>query len=567
MNAAPLLEVNHLQLETRHGAKRVVDDISFAVMRGQIVGIVGESGSGKSMTARAVMRLEPPAIERVAGGILFDSQDVTRMPPKQLRQMRGAQVGMVFQEPMTSLNPSMTIGRQLDEGLALHSDYTAARRRELTLQMLTRIGIQDPEKSLTAYPHHFSGGMRQRIMLAAVMLVRPALLIADEPTTALDAIVQRDVLELMVELTREQQTAVLLISHDLPMVARYTDKIIVMERGRIVEQGPTAGIIATPKHPYTRKLLSSLPSRGPARDIDRSVTPVVQAKDIVVDYLGRGGLFRKNQDVRALHGIDLEIHPREVLALVGGSGSGKTTLGWTIAGLLRKTSGQLAFDGEPIDRANSAWQRYRHDCQMVFQDPYSSLDPRMTVRRLLQESLRTVPNMNDRARNQRIDQVLEEVGLPAQEYADRYPNALSGGQRQRIAIARAVSRRPKFVIADEPVSALDVTVRAQILRLFSELQQHYGFSCLFISHDLAVVEQVADRVAVMQRGRIVEQGSRDAIFDAPKHAYTRELLSAIPLLEITPAGGVKTRWRFQADHSRHEGGTKSDGPDCQNVAY
>lgn len=293
MNAAPLLEVNHLQLETRHGAKRVVDDISFAVMRGQIVGIVGESGSGKSMTARAVMRLEPPAIERVAGGILFDSQDVTRMPPKQLRQMRGAQVGMVFQEPMTSLNPSMTIGRQLDEGLALHSDYTAARRRELTLQMLTRIGIQDPEKSLTAYPHHFSGGMRQRIMLAAVMLVRPALLIADEPTTALDAIVQRDVLELMVELTREQQTAVLLISHDLPMVARYTDKIIVMERGRIVEQGTTADIIATPKHPYTRKLLSSLPSRGPARDIDRGVTPVVQAKDIVVDYPGRGGLFRK----------------------------------------------------------------------------------------------------------------------------------------------------------------------------------------------------------------------------------------------------------------------------------
>ncbi|AHG66139.1 ABC transporter ATP-binding protein [Advenella mimigardefordensis] len=552
MDATPLLEVNHLQLETRQGGKRVVDDIGFAIMRGEIVGIVGESGSGKSMTARAVMRLEPPAIKRVEGRIAFDGQDVTAMPSKRLHQLRGAKVGMVFQEPMTSLNPSMTIGRQLDEGLALHSDHTAVRRRELTVQMLSRIGIQDPEKSLTAYPHHFSGGMRQRIMLAAVMLVKPELLIADEPTTALDAIVQRDVLELMVELTREQQTAVLLISHDLPMVARYTDKVIVMEHGRIVEQGPTADIIAAPRHPYTRKLLSSLPVRGQARKIDRTVTPVVEAKNIVVDYPGRGALFRKSQGVRALHGIDLQIHAREVLALVGGSGSGKTTLGWTIAGLLRQTDGHLAFDGEPVDRASSSWQRYRHDCQMVFQDPYSSLDPRMTVRKLVEESLRSVPQMEHRARNRRIDEVLDEVGLPAQEYADRYPNALSGGQRQRIAIARALSRRPKFVIADEPVSALDVTVRAQILSLFSELQKHYGFSCLFISHDLAVVEQVADRVAVMQKGRIVEQGSRDAIFDAPQHAYTRELLSAIPLLETTPSGGVQTRWRFQSKQSRND---------------
>lgn len=471
------------------------------------------------------------------------------MPSRALRQMRGAKVGMVFQEPMTSLNPSMKIGRQLDEALALHSDYSPQQRRDLTLQMLTRIGIQDPERSLTAYPHHFSGGMRQRIMLAAVMLVRPTLLIADEPTTALDAIVQRDVLELMVELTREQGTAVLLISHDLPMVARYTDKIIVMEHGHIVEQGPTADIISTPRHPYTRKLLSSLPVRGPARQIDRSVTPVIQAKDIVVDYPGRGGLFRKNPDVRALHGIDLEIHPQEVLALVGGSGSGKTTLGWTIAGLLKRTSGNLAFSGEPIDRASASWQQYRYDCQMVFQDPYSSLDPRMTVRKLLEESLRNVPQMDDRARNRRIDEVLDEVGLPAAEYAERYPHALSGGQRQRIAIARALSRRPKFVIADEPVSALDVTVRAQVLRLFSDLQRHYGFSCLFISHDLGVVEQVADRVVVMRHGDIMEQGTRDAIFDRPAHDYTKTLLSAIPALELAERGGVKLKWRF-AEHGQ-----------------
>ena len=547
MNDTSLLDVSGLQLEVRQSAKRVVDDVAFTVDRGEIVGIVGESGSGKSLTARAVMRLEPPAIRRAAGRIVFDGQDVTAMSGKALRQMRGAKVGMVFQEPMTSLNPSMTIGRQLDEGLALHSNLPAIQRRELTLNMLTRIGIQNPEKSLTVYPHHFSGGMRQRIMLAAVMLMRPALLIADEPTTALDAIVQRDVLELMVELTREQGTAVLLISHDLPMVARYTNKIIVMEHGRIVEQGATADVIARPAHPYTRKLLSSLPVRGPARDIDRRVTPVVRAQDIVVDYPGRGGLFRKDAGVRALHGIDLEIHPHEVLALVGGSGSGKTTLGWTIAGLLKKTSGQLAFSGEPIQRSSPGWRQYRHECQMVFQDPYSSLDPRMTIRQLLAESLRTVSQMDDRARNRRIDEILEEVGLPAQEYADRYPHALSGGQRQRVAIGRALSRRPRFVVADEPVSALDVTVRAQILKLFSDLQKHYGFSCLFISHDLAVVEQVADRVAVMQNGRIVEEGTRDAVFDAPRHAYTRKLLSAIPLLETTVTGGVQTRWRFQPE--------------------
>lgn len=546
MNSEPLLNVSRLRLETTRDAACVVDDVSFSVGRGDIVGIVGESGSGKSLTARAIMRLEPPAIQRTAGSIRFEGQEITTMPRKALLKLRGGRIGMVFQEPMTSLNPSMLIGRQLDEGLALHGKHSAAQRRELILRMLERVGIEDPEKALTAYPHHFSGGMRQRIMLAAVMLVKPALLIADEPTTALDAIVQRDVLELMVELTREHQTSVLMISHDLPMVARYTNRIIVMEHGRVVEQGETADIIARPRHPYTRKLLSSLPVRGEARHVDRAVTPVVQVKDIIVDY-GRPGWLRKDRGMRALQGIDLDIYPNEVVALVGGSGSGKTTLGRVISGLLKPTSGQLRFDGQPVSRSNENWSHYRHHCQMVFQDPYSSLDPRMTVRTLLEESLRTETRLDQAARQRRIDEVLDEVGLPAGQYAERYPHALSGGQRQRIAIARAIARRPKFVIADEPVSALDVTVRAQVLKLFADLQSHYGFSCLFISHDLAVVEQVADRVIVMQTGRIVEEGTRDTVFDEPRHPYTRRLLSAIPLLEPSESGGVQTKWRLQAE--------------------
>lgn len=541
--SAALLEVENLTLAIKSSGREVVKAVGFTVSRGEIVGIVGESGSGKTLAARAVMGFVPPAVTRLSGSIRFDGEEITTMAPKRLRAVRGAKVGMVFQEPMTSLNPSMTIGRQLEEGLALHRKLDAADRRALILDMLRRVGLSDPEGALDAFPHQFSGGMRQRIMLASVMLLKPALLLADEPTTALDAVVQRDVMELMVGLTQENGTAVLLISHDLGMVARYCSRIVVMCQGEVVEQGASADILARPQHPYTRKLLAAMPHRGEPRDLPQAGTPIVAVRDLVVDYPGRQRFFRKSAPKRALHGISLEVRPGEVVAVVGGSGSGKTTLGQSIAGLVKASGGDILFDGRPIFRSETAYWDYRLNCQMVFQDPYSSLDPRMTIQRLVAEPLRLVREMMPADKQARVAEVLAEVGLSGR-FAERFPHELSGGQRQRVAIARAVVRRPRFVIADEPVSALDVTVRAQVLELFAELQRKHGFSCLFISHDLGVVEQVADRVIVMNEGRIVEEGTRDQIFDAPQHAYTRKLLSAVPGLESTEDGGVRLFWRL-----------------------
>jgi peptide/nickel transport system ATP-binding protein len=539
----PLLKVDGLTLRIGASGRTVVNDVGFSVSPGEIVGIVGESGSGKTLAARAVMGFVPPAVRLISGSIRFDGEEVTTMAQKRLRAIRGAKVGMVFQEPMTSLNPSMLIGRQLEEGLALHRKLDAAGRRELILDMLRRVGIRDPEGAFNAYPHQYSGGMRQRIMLASVMLLKPALLLADEPTTALDAVVQRDVMELMVDLTKENGTAVLLISHDLGMVARYCSRIVVMCQGDVVEQGKAEDLLARPQHPYTRKLLAAMPHREPARELPEAAAPLVAVDDLVVDYGGRQGFFRKELAKRALHGISLSVKPGEVVSVVGGSGSGKTTLGHAIAGLLKPSGGEIRFNGKPIDKSDAAWWDYRLNCQMVFQDPYSSLDPRMTIGELVAEPLRLVKGMGAAEKKARLQEVLSEVGL-GDGFAERYPHELSGGQRQRVAIARAIIRRPSFVIADEPVSALDVTVRAQVLELFAELQRKHGFSCLFISHDLGVVEQVSDRVVVMHEGRIVEEGTRDQIFDAPQHDYTRKLLSAVPGLESTQDGGVRLFWRL-----------------------
>ena len=538
-----LVSVSNLSLTVGPGGREIVSGVSFEVAPGEMVGIVGESGSGKTQAARAIMGLTPSPLVVAGGSIKFEGVDVTQASPAALRKLRGARIGMVFQEPMTSLNPSMPIGRQLDEGLRLHrKDLPAAARRERILEMLRRVGIRDPKGAMEAWPHEFSGGMRQRMMLASVMLLEPALLIADEPTTALDAVVQRDVLELMVDLTREHHTAVLMISHDLPMVARYTERMVVMQHGKVLETGATASILERPQHPYTRKLLDAMPRRLPARQLGKE-PPIVEVKNLVVDYAGHQRLFSRTGAKRALNGIDLHVKPREVVAVVGGSGSGKTTLGRAIAGLLAPTSGQILFRGQPVNRRSASWRDYRLNCQMVFQDPYSSLDPRMTIGQLVGEGLRMLDDMPAAEKRRRVDEVLAEVGLGS-EYGKRYPHEMSGGQRQRVAIARAIVRRPAFVIADEPVSALDVTVRAQVLDLFADLQERHGFSCLFISHDLGVVEQVADRVVVMRDGGIVEQDSRDAVFDQPQEEYTRSLLSAIPALESTDTGGVRLRWRL-----------------------
>ncbi len=545
-----LVTVSNLSLTVGRGGREIVSGVSFEVAPGEMVGIVGESGSGKTQAARAIMGLTPPPLVVAGGSIRFEGVEVTPASPAALRKLRGARIGMVFQEPMTSLNPSMPIGRQLDEGLKLHRrDLSTAQRRERILEMLRRVGIRDPKAAVEAWPHEFSGGMRQRMMLASVMLLEPALLIADEPTTALDAVVQRDVLELMVDLTREHNTAVLMISHDLPMVARYTERMVVMQHGKVLETGTTAGILERPRHPYTRKLLDAMPRRLPARPPIQEA-PIVEVRNLVVDYAGHQRLFSRTGAKRALNGIDLHVKPREVVAVVGGSGSGKTALGRAIAGLLAPTSGQILFRDQPVSRRSPAWRDYRLNCQMVFQDPYSSLDPRMTIGELVGEGLRMLVDMPAADKRRRVDEVLAEVGLGS-EYAKRFPHELSGGQRQRVAIARAVVRRPSFVIADEPVSALDVTVRAQVLDLFADLQERHGFSCLFISHDLGVVEQVADRVVVMRDGGIVEQGTRDTVFDQPREEYTRSLLSAIPALESTETGGVRLRWRLdQPEPSR-----------------
>ncbi|EJL92119.1 ATPase component of various ABC-type transport systems with duplicated ATPase domain [Herbaspirillum sp. CF444] len=540
-----LVEVSGLTLAIGAKGRQIVRDVSFSVSPGEFVGLVGESGSGKTQAARAIMGLTPLPLMRTAGSIVFEGEDIAHVSEARLRSLRGARIGMVFQEPMTSLNPSSSIGSQLDEGLALHRpQLTKTMRRELALDMLARVGIADPKSALSAWPHEFSGGMRQRMMLASVMLLEPALLIADEPTTALDAVVQRDVLELMVNLTRERNTAVLLISHDLPMVARYTERVIVMKQGEVVESGNTTAMLAAPVQDYTRKLLEAIPRRQPARALPPA-EPVVEVRNLVVEYGGHQRLFSRTASKRVLHGIDLSIQPREIVAVVGGSGSGKTTLGRTIAGLIKPTEGDILFKGHAIHRSDPGWRDYRLNCQMVFQDPYSSLNPRMTIAQLVGEGLRQIDGMSNADKRARVAKMLQEVGLDG-KYGERHPHELSGGQRQRVAIARALVRHPAFVIADEPVSALDVTVRAQVLELFAELQDRHGFSCLFISHDLGVVEQVADRVLVMQSGRIIEQGSRDAVFDQPRHAYTRTLLSAIPALTPTPGGGMQLKWRFDA---------------------
>ncbi|WP_026871004.1 ABC transporter ATP-binding protein [Inquilinus limosus] len=541
---SPLLSVEHLTIRAGEGGPVVVDDLSFALPAGEMLALVGESGSGKTMAARAVLDLLPPPMQRIGGSVRFDGQDLATLPPRSLRKIRGARIGMVFQEPMVSLNPSMTIGRQMAEALKLHLRLDDAEIRRRSLAMLERIRIADPERCLSAYPHEFSGGMRQRIMLASVMLTKPALLIADEPTTALDTLVAREVLDLMVELTRENGTAVLMISHDLAMVARYARHVVVLQRGRAVDGGPTEQVLLSPRDDYTRKLLDALPKRGPARPAAGSSEPLIAVEDVTIDHAGRQRLFSRTPPKRAVDGVSLAIHPGETVALVGGSGSGKTTLGRAIVGLLRPSHGRILFRGRDVhgDRQDAAARDHRLNCQMIFQDPYSSLDPRMKVGAIVAEPLRLVPEMTAPQKAERLAETLTDVGL-SPDHARRYPHQLSGGQRQRVAIARAIIRRPAFVIADEPVSALDMTVQKQILELFRALQDRYGFACLFVSHDLGAVEQVADRVAVMQSGKIVEAGPRDAVFDHPQHDYTRELLAAAPALHRLDGGGFELKGR------------------------
>ncbi|MBN8938508.1 MAG: ABC transporter ATP-binding protein [Rhizobiales bacterium] len=528
----PLLSVRGLSVGT--GPFVAVNDVSFDIQPGEMLALVGESGSGKTATGRAILGLLPPGLKRLAGSITIDGEDLTTVTPARLRELRGGSIGMVFQEPMVSLNPALSIGAQLGEALALHSPMSPEEQHAACLAMLRRIQIPDPEGCLRAYPHEFSGGMRQRIMLAAVMLPAPKLLIADEPTTALDNLVQAEILNLMVELAKDRGTAVLLVTHNLGLVSRYADRALVMQRGKVVEEGRAGELLRNPRHPYTRDLVAAMPRRTPRPRRVAAAEPLLEVRGFTVDYPGSRGLFRRGAAKRAVDGVDLTIALGETVALVGGSGCGKTTLGRAMLRLITASGGQLLFRGRDVSTVRgAALKDFRLACQIVFQDPYSSLDPRMRVGEIVAEPLRHETGLDAAAKAARVVETFDAVGLPGM--ADRFPHQLSGGQRQRVAIARAIVRRPALVVADEPVSALDMTVQKQILELIRRLQEERGFACLFISHDLGAVAEVADRVVVMQAGRIVEQGSRDEVFDHPRHPYTRALLDATPRIEAEVA--------------------------------
>ena len=529
--SAPVLAIRGLEVSVARDEGRrdtVVDRVSLEVGPGEIVALVGESGSGKTMIGRSVLRLLPGVARIDAGEILFEGSDLARATEAQMRRVRGAAIGMVFQEPMVSLNPALRVGFQMAEALRLHRGLSDGEARERAAAMLRRVRIADPERCLASHPHQFSGGMRQRIMLASVFATQPKLLIADEPTTALDAIIQKEVMEMLVELARESGTSVLLVSHDLGMVAQYAQRVAVMRRGAVVEAGATRDVLLAPKHEYTRALLESLPRRdlgAPAES--NAVEPLIEVRGLTVDFPGKPRWFwQRARKVRAVDGVDLDIRAGETLAVVGESGSGKTTIGRVLVRLLRQSAGRIRFEGGELRT------------QMVFQDPYSSLDPRMTLLQIVAEGLRHVPGLPARERHARAREMLREVGL-GEEYAQRFPHELSGGQRQRVCIARAIVARPRFVVADEPVSALDVTIQKQVLDLLVDLKRRFDFTCLFVSHDLGVVERIADRVVVMHRGRIVESGPRDAIFDRPCHPYTRRLLQANPRISRMRHGGFE----------------------------
>lgn len=526
----PLLSVRNLRLDVSSGVS-IVNDISFDVAPGEIVALVGESGSGKTMAARASMRLLPKGIHPGAGQILFNGKDVLTASDEDMRALRGAQIGMIFQEPMVSLNPAMTIGAQLVEGLRLHEKLSVEQALDRAVDMLRRVQINDPEGCLAAFPHQFSGGMRQRIMIASVMLLKPKLLIADEPTTALDTLTQREVLEVMVDLTRSQGTAVLLITHNLGLVSQYAQRMVVLERGKLVETGTVDQVLHHPRETYTRTLIDALPKRFHGRPAIAEAAPLIEARNLAVTFAGAGNMFSAAQPKQAVKGVSLSVRPGEAVAIVGGSGSGKTTFGRALIGLLPHSGGEVLFRGKSMNGADRAQQRdYRLSCQLVFQDPYSSLDPRQKIASIVGEPLRHEPGLSRAQKAERVQEMLDEVGLGG--FGDRYPHALSGGQRQRVAIARAVIRNPAFVVADEPVSALDMTIQKQVLDLFRRLQARYGFACVFISHDLGAVSSVADRIVVMENGLIVEEGGVDDILDRPTHHYTKALLEAAPTIGV-----------------------------------
>jgi len=573
---APLLEVKNLstRFATTRGEFIAVDDVSFSVAAGQTLALVGESGSGKSVTAMSIMRLLPSPPARIASGqVLLQGQDLLQLPERAMRQVRGNRVAMIFQEPMTSLNPALTIGFQIGEALRLHRGMDAAAAQAETLRLLEKVRIPAAHTRVREHPHRFSGGMRQRVMIAMALACRPQLLIADEPTTALDVTIQAQILHLIKTLQAEEGMAVLFITHDMGVVAEIAERTIVMRHGKVVEAGTTEQIFARAEHPYTQELLAAVPRLGSAPHPDQAMhfvrqalggaandatgnaignatgnasstaaqpadggaapsPALLQVRNLVTRFDIRGGLLGQvSARVHAVENVSFTLHSGQTLALVGESGCGKTTTGRSILRLDEPLSGSVLLGGQDLlQLPPQALRQQRRQMQMIFQDPFASLNPRMTIGQAIAEPLLIHGLASRRQAREQVAELLVRVGLQA-DMAGRYPHEFSGGQRQRICIARALALQPQLIVADESVSALDVSVKAQVINLMLQLQESLGLSYLFISHDMAVVERISHRVAVMYLGEIVEIGSRQAIFGNPQHPYTRRLLAAVPVAD------------------------------------
>ncbi len=528
-----LVEVD--ELSVAFGDKRVVDRVSFTLDRGETLALVGESGSGKSLTALSLLQLLPTGCLNPTGRIALDGKQMIGGDARTLRRARGELAGIIFQEPMTSLNPLHRIGKQVAEAVRLHRPLAGAALRARVIEVLGYAGFADAEHRLDAFPHQLSGGQRQRVMIAMALANDPALLIADEPTTALDVTIQAQILKLLAELKAARGLALLLISHDLEIVRRYADRVCVMKDGRVVEAGRVADIYARPQHPYTRMLLAAQP-KGRPRPIAGNARTLLDTRDVRVHFAIRRGVLRRAVGfVRAVDGVSIAVHAGETVGLVGESGSGKSTMGFASLRLLA-ADGHVAFEGKELAKLDKRkLRRLRARMQIVFQDPFGSLSPRLSVGEIVAEGLSVhEPRLSRAERDARVAEALAEVGL-SPEQSERYPHEFSGGQRQRVAIARAMVLKPHFVVLDEPTSALDMSVQAQIVALLRGLQERHALGYLFISHDLKVVRALAHRVVVLRHGRVVEEGPAERIFAAPREDYTRALMAAAFSLEADPA--------------------------------
>ncbi|MBI1287300.1 MAG: dipeptide ABC transporter ATP-binding protein [Flavobacteriales bacterium] len=599
MSERKLLEIKNLVTEfsTEGNVLKAVNDVSFTVNRGETIGIVGESGSGKSVTSLSVMRLIPNPPGRIASGeILFHKNegapiDLTKVSEKEMRSIRGNDIAMIFQEPMTSLNPVFTCGDQVMEAILLHQKLSKKEAKEKTIALFKEVQLPRPEAIFDQYPHQISGGQKQRVMIAMAMSCNPSILIADEPTTALDVTVQQTILDLMLKLQRQHDMGIMFITHDLGVIAELADKVVVMYKGKIVEQGPVLEIFSNPQHPYTKGLLACRPpldvrlkrlpivsdfmkvdDAGHIEEIEQSVTeatqkeiqtdderkkthedmyakePVLRIKNLKTYFPLKKNFFGKvTEEVKAVDDVTFDVFPGETLGLVGESGCGKTTLGRTVLRLVDPTDGEVIFKGKPLHSMTTDELRdIRKDIQIIFQDPYSSLNPRITVGDAIMEPM-IVHKLyaNDKERKEKVMELLERVNL-LPEHFYRYPHEFSGGQRQRICIARALALRPQFIICDESVSALDVSVQAQVLNLLNELKRDFDFTYIFISHDLSVVKFMSDRMVVMNKGVVEEMGDADQIYSNPQTEYTKKLIAAIPkgrLEDIEESIKEKQSWR------------------------